>query len=200
VSGDYWLQQEWSNASSGCVQRLSSSTSTPTAAFTFTPASPQTGQAVSFDGSSSTDTGATITSYAWTFGDGSSAAGVSPSHSYTQSGNFAAQLTITDSAGHTSSVSKTITVAAGGAGSPAPAFTFSPTTPKLRQAVTFDGSGSTDHGTTITSYSWSFGDGSTASGVTARHAYRRTGSYTVTLTIGDSSGHSASVTHTVTVI
>jgi PKD repeat protein len=199
VSGDYWLQQEWSNASSGCVQRLSSSTSTPTAAFTFTPASPQTGQAVSFDGSSSTDTGATITSYAWTFGDGSSATGVSPSHTYTQSGNFAAQLTITDSAGHTSSVSKTITVAAGGAGSPAPAFTFSPTTPNLRQAVTFDGSGSTDHGTTITSYSWSFGDGSTASGVTARHAYRRTGSYTVTLTIGDSSGHSASVTHTVKV-
>ena len=39
-----------------------------------------------------------------------------------------------------------------------------------------------------TSYSWTFGDGTNATGVTASHTYASAGSYVVTLTVGDGSG------------
>jgi serine protease len=51
----------------------------------------------------------------------------------------------------------------------------------------FNASGSTDDGG-ITSYAWSFGDGSSGSGVAASHTYAAGGSYAVTLTVTDAGG------------
>jgi len=65
--------------------------------------------------------------------------------------------------------------------------------PYAGSPVVFDAKASTDaNGEGIASYSWSFGDGSSATGVTATHAYRSAGDYTVTLTVGDSLGLSGS--------
>lgn len=64
--------------------------------------------------------------------------------------------------------------------------------------VSFDGSQSTDD-RGIVSYAWDFGDGATASGVTVSHIYAATGTYTVTLTVTDGGGLSASDTATVAV-
>lgn len=198
-SGRYELQQEWSNASSGCVQRMSGGVvSHPVAAFTSTPTSPTTGQSVSFNGSGSTDTGATISSYAWTFGDGATGSGVSVSHAYSTAGTYTVTLTVRDSAGQSSSVSHTVTVS-GATGTPVAAFTFSPGAPTAGQAVSFDASSSTDTGARITSYSWAFGDGATGSGVSSSHVYWFGGTYTVKLTIADSLVRTASVTRSFTV-
>ena len=65
--------------------------------------------------------------------------------------------------------------------------------------LTFNGSGSFDRSGTITSYAWRFGDGGTASGVAVTHAYATAGTYTVTLTVTDSRGSSASDTAVVRV-
>jgi len=67
--------------------------------------------------------------------------------------------------------------------------------------VTVDGSSSTTvAGSTITSYSWNFGDGSAAvGGVTAAHDYAAAGTYPVTLTVTDSRGMSSQVVKQVTV-
>jgi PKD repeat protein len=54
----------------------------------------------------------------------------------------------------------------------------------------FDGTGSTDGDGEIVSYSWTFGDGGTATGPTANHAYAAAGTYTVTLTVVDDRGGS----------
>jgi PKD repeat protein len=55
-------------------------------------------------------------------------------------------------------------------------------------AVSFTASGSNDPDGTIASYSWSFGDGGTATGATASHTYQNPGSYTAVLTVTDNLG------------
>ncbi|MGH9310404.1 MAG: PKD domain-containing protein [Vicinamibacterales bacterium] len=70
-------------------------------------------------------------------------------------------------------------------------FTFSPASPKQDQTVFFDASPSqAPAGNPIATYSWDFGDGSTASGRTATHSYDEPGTYRVTLTVADQSGRS----------
>ncbi len=56
------------------------------------------------------------------------------------------------------------------------------------QAVYFDGSQSHDSDGTIVSHEWDFGDGSSATGVTAVHSYSYAATFTVTLTVVDDDG------------
>jgi PKD repeat protein len=108
------------------------------------------------------------------------------------------QLTVTDSLGHTNTVTHSVTVSGGSSGLAA-AFTVSTTSLTLWQPVFFNAFGSTDTGATITSYAWSFGDGSSGSGPFVVHQYFLVGTYSVTLTVTDSLGRSASQTALITV-
>ena len=77
-------------------------------------------------------------------------------------------------------------------------------TPKAAAAgetVTFSAAGSFDDldSPEELTYAWNFGDGSTASGATATHAYAAKGTYDATLTVTDSKGLSGTDTVTVTV-
>ncbi|SDF12164.1 PKD repeat-containing protein [Blastococcus fimeti] len=65
--------------------------------------------------------------------------------------------------------------------------------------ATFDASGSTDTDGTIASYAWTFGDGTTGTGVKPAHAYRAAGTYQVQLTVTDDRGATSRSTGTVTV-
>jgi PKD repeat protein len=51
--------------------------------------------------------------------------------------------------------------------------------------ITFSGAGSQDPDGTIASFVWSFGDNSTATGVSATHTYAQAGTYNVHLTVTD---------------
>lgn len=86
----------------------------PTAKFTST----CTNLTCSFDGSSSTDVGSTISSWSWTFGDNTTGSGSTVSHTYA-AGSYTVILTVTDGAGLTSTTTKTVTVSA-----PPPVGTF----------------------------------------------------------------------------
>jgi Tol biopolymer transport system component len=77
----------------------------PIASFT----SACSGLTCSFDGSSSSDDGA-ITSYAWNFGDGTSGAGATVSHTYATGGAYNITLTVTDNGGATGAQSTSVTV------------------------------------------------------------------------------------------
>lgn len=71
---------------------------------------------------------------------------------------------------------------------------------KVGQALTFSGASSSDPDGTIASYSWNWGDGTAGgSGVSARHSYATTGGKTVTLTVTDNNGLTATDTAAVTV-
>ncbi|WP_236830752.1 PKD domain-containing protein [Blastococcus sp. KM273128] len=69
----------------------------------------------------------------------------------------------------------------------------------LGLVCSLDGAASTDGDGSVASYSWNFGNGTTATGPMASTTYATAGSYPVTLTVTDDDGASASTTQTVTV-
>jgi hypothetical protein len=86
---------------------------------------------VDFDGGASAAVGgATITDYAWDFGDGATGSGVSVQHTYDAPGEYFASLTVTDSAGRVNLVplAHLVTVTEGGA-APSPTPTPTPSVP-----------------------------------------------------------------------
>jgi PKD repeat protein len=65
----------------------------------------------SFDGTASSDSDGTIASYAWKFGDGTTATTATASHAYTTAGTWPVTLTVTDNVGGTGSTSALAIVA-----------------------------------------------------------------------------------------
>jgi PKD repeat protein len=62
---------------------------------------------------------------------------------------------------------------------------------RKNESLGFDASDSVDNdesGSSIESYSWDFGDESSASGATSTHSYSSAGTYTITLTVTDDEG------------
>jgi PKD repeat protein len=78
----------------------------PMASFTLT----CSGLSCSFDGAGSADSDGTITTYGWNFGDGSSGSGVTVQHVYTESGSYTVTLTVTDNAGATAAIVKSVSL------------------------------------------------------------------------------------------
>ena len=68
------------------------------------------GAQVAFDASKSTDASGTITSYAWDFGDGATATGVSVTHDFAAAGDYTVVLTVTDDKGATAQDKLLVTV------------------------------------------------------------------------------------------
>jgi PKD repeat protein len=163
--------------------------------FTASPSAPTIGQTVTF---TSTVSGGTIPySYSWTFGDSGTSTLANPTHAYATAGTFTVTLIVTDSSTPAQSVTAThsVTISAKLAAD----FTFSPTSPTTGQTVTF--TSTVSGGTTPYAYSWTFGDGATSAVANPTHAYATAGTFTVTLTVTDSStpAQSATASHTVTV-
>lgn len=170
----------------------------PTATIVVSPASPIVGQAVNFNGSTSKPApGRSIRSFEWDFGDGTSAGGAQVSHAYATAGTYTVVLTVTDDAGRVGTTTTSVTV---GSGDPSANFTFNPSAPRAGNPVTFDASTSTAAtGRTITSYTWSFGDGTTGTGRTVTKTYALAGTYDVVLTVTDNAGKTGTATRSVTV-
>ena len=71
-----------------------------------------TGRTVTFSGAGSSDPDGTIAGYAWSFGDGTTGTGATPSHTYAADGTFTVTLTVTDDDGATGTTTRSVTVAA----------------------------------------------------------------------------------------
>lgn len=167
--------------------------------FTFAPSTPTDHEPVLFDASGSqSPANNPIVAYDWNFGDGGRGSGRSIDHEFDAPGTYVVTLTIRDGAGRTASASQTVTVGAGA--DPTAVFAVSPTEPEPGRQVFFNGAGSRGApGRQIVSWQWDFGDGAGASGVQVSHVYGRAGTYSVTLTVRDDAGRTATVTREVEV-
>ncbi len=172
----------------------------PVARFTATPDRGDAPLEVSFDASNSTGD---ITSFTWDFGDGSTATGAQPTHTYTDPDRYTVRLTVETGTGATDSTERTVRVTDPDADDDDPPdepgdlvarFTAAPQQGVAPLTVSFDASGSTGD---ITSYSWTFGDGDSGDGMTATHSYEEAKRYEVTLTVRDSEGLEDTTTETV---
>ncbi len=91
----------------------------------------------------------------------------------------------------------TLTVSVEGAADEPPVPAISgPTEAEVGKDAKFDGSDSTDDGKVVTYY-WEFGDGASASGKKAKHAWGSPGTFEVTLWVTDDAGAQASLTQQV---
>jgi PKD repeat protein len=153
-----------------------------------------------FNANGSVDPEGSPLTYAWTFGDGATAAGISTSHVYASAGTYTARVTVRDSAGATASASKTITVTASVINqSPTASITATPSSGVAPLSCAFSASGSLDPEGTPLTYTWTFGDGATATGVSTNHVYASAGTYTARVTVRDSAGATASMSKTISV-
>ena len=133
-------------------------------------------------------------SYRWTFGDGGVSADADPTHVYTVEGLYRIQLTITDSLG-VSATSNLLNVTVGEPAAldlAANRTTFDAGEPVLFSATAIGGA-------PPPMILMDFGDGSSAWGSTASHAFATAGIYQVSATLTDGAGGTARASITVNV-
>jgi PKD repeat protein len=131
------------------------------------------------------------TSYAWNFGDATISNQTSVAHNYSTSGTYTVTLTATNDAGCVESVSQTIFVA------PKPVTSF---TTQDVNACSGDYVAAFTNTTTgnISSYVWTFNDGTISTDINPTHTYTNAGSYIVKLLAISVSGCRDSISKTIT--
>ncbi len=176
---------------------------TPNASFTYSLSSTEVPATINVDASSSSDPDYDALTYSWSFGNGNSATGVTAQNTYTSAGDYNITLTVVDVCGSTSTQNLTITLTAPDEcqdnSAPTASFTLIQPAVVAPSAVAVDASASSDPDGDALTYSWTFGDGNSASGVTADNTYTSAGTYTVTLTVTDICANSDSDQQSVTV-
>jgi PKD repeat protein len=182
------------------------------ASVSFTPAVPATGQRVAFTASAPPDPGQTVTSYQWSFGDGTasvSGASASVSHSFANPGTFTVTVTATEATPAAPPpappppppVQATGTTTVSVNAPPTAGFTFAPANPLPGTGVSFT-STSTDIDGTITGWSWDldgdgrFGDATTPS---TSFTFLTPGAHRVSLRVTDNRGAVATARQNVVV-
>ena len=158
--------------------------------FTATPAGGAAPLPVNFACPSVDDNGHALTGWNWHFGDGSTSASQNPSHLYTLGGTFTVGLIATNSQGGTViGFGPAITVSV-----PDIQFTASPTTGGVPLSVQFNCPNKDSASNALTSWFWSFGDGSTSLSQNPVHIYGSPGSFTPTLLATNSQAVQVSAT------
>lgn len=147
----------------------------------------------------STDVDGNIVATTINFGDGSAPVNaVSASHTYSLAGTYSITATVTDNLGASASKSATLVVTSPNQ-PPAAVISATPGSAYAPVTVSVSAAGSSDPDGTIASSLISFGDGTTATGLTASHQYSAAGVFTLTAKITDNQGASSSASATVTV-
>jgi PKD repeat protein len=139
-------------------------------------------QRVRFDGTGSTDADGAVNAFAWTFGDGNSGSGETPTHVFTRPGTYEVTLTITgDATGDCSPLdadTARITVVA------APELAVSGPDRAAAGVATAWAAGLSALGDARPgALRWDMGDGTMIDGAEVNHSYGEPGEYLITLSV-----------------
>lgn len=146
--------------------------------------------------STSADLDGSIANWTWDMGDGATTLhGPVVQHRFPQTGQYAVTLTVADDLGATNTTLLLLEVTNA---PPVPAFTASPLRPKPGVEVTFTSASFDPDGESVT-HLWDFGDGATATGPSATHAFADEGDYLVTLSVTDADGATAALSRAILV-
>jgi PKD repeat protein len=127
--------------------------------------------------------------FAWDFGDGHSATGPSPTHTYTAEGSYIVTLLASDDKGGVATAMTRVVVTNFVDGNRPPvAVDNGPFVGVINQPLVIDGSGSRDPEDDMLAYTWTFGDGASDSGATVTHTYAHPGTYHVKMLVTDTKG------------
>ncbi len=122
----------------------------------------------------------------WTFGDGTNATGLNVSHSFSRAGQYAVLFHYEDARGVYANRTENVTV------NPDLSGTFYAVglnaTDSVRVGTGVEFRAAFQMGTPPYSVDWSFGDGSSASGIDVVHAYAGPGAYSINVTLVDAAG------------
>jgi hypothetical protein len=171
----YWYQEEWSNWTHSCVQRLTLPHRLPVARERVRAGS---GTDMTFDAGRSTAPGG-VADYSWQFNDAFAAQTVEQpmpviTHTFPEAGAYSTGVAVFNPDGLSAGTGGIVTTGENGF---TPAFTFS-VGGRRGMTVRFSALTTVSRKPVI-NYLWEFGDGTTGSGPTPTHRYRRPGSYTV---------------------
>ena len=159
-----------------------------------------TGTAISFDGSESSDNG-NIATYEWDWTDDGTYddTGETASHTYAAPDTYTVRLRVTDGGGNTDTDTLSVTVS--DATDPTADASQSVTSGDVGTAISFDGGASSDTETSIATYEWDWTSDGTYddTGKTLTHAFADPGTYSVTLRVTDQNGNTDTDTLSVTV-
>ena len=175
----YWYQQEWSNLTHSCVQRLTLPATLPTAQETVTAGS---GTNMTFDASGSSAPGGVV-DYTLQPNAVTNAPNIEQTtpvfnYMFPAAGAYSTGLTVFNPDGLSAGTGGIVVTGENGF---QPAFTVSQAGGHGRDAKTVTFSAlTTVSGQPVISYLWEFGDGTTGSGATPTHTYHKPGTYTVT--------------------
>ncbi len=151
-----------------------------------------------FDGSASSDADGDALSFAWEFGDGSTASGMMPTYTYPEAGRYEVRLVVSDGQSSSAPSVTSATISAPPMNIAPTADPGGPYVGEPGRPVEFNGSASSDPNGDALTYAWDFGDGAMGDGVAPLHSYAADGTYTVTLTVDDGQATDTATT-TVTV-
>jgi PKD repeat protein len=159
--------------------------------------SPATGPApfeVKFTGDESKAPAGQVGRYTWTFGDGATETlSPNPTHTFNDPGIYEVLLQAEDDKGGIGIARQIVTVLPTENQPPIARAKASPRLAKSGESVQFDASDSSNSDGPVTNYQWNFGDGQSAEGKTASHAYEQPGRYSATLTVGNKGGKQSKV-------
>ncbi|HYU55085.1 MAG TPA: PKD domain-containing protein [Candidatus Dormibacteraeota bacterium] len=181
-------------AATGLAAEIIRTTISPplTASFSYLPSTPFVDTAVNFTGNASG--GKTPYTYTWSFGDGASSTGQTPSHAFPISGTFTLSLSVTDSVKTSVQSSRSINILPVGALTAS--FSDNPALPVSGQTVTFTDTAS--GGTSPYADSWNLG-GTNKTGNPVSQSFKN-GTYTISLAVSDSTGKTFTTSQLLTVL
>jgi outer membrane protein OmpA-like peptidoglycan-associated protein len=123
--------------------------------------------------------------YMWTFGDGSTAQGMTATHTFSRAGDYTVGVRATNGNGkHESTMTCTVSVKDPCVPAAITSMRASNMSPDTQTTITFSANVTGTDG----EWRWDFGDGNKGTGASPTHTYAEAGTYTVTLEIENCAG------------